>query len=339
MTIRVLHIGLGIRGRHWLDFVRDFPHTTTVACVEPAPEARALAAQALPGGVRVFEDVPSALSAVEADAALITSPSALHAEHGIAALEAGLAAMIEKPYTCTVAEALRVNAKSAETGRPVVVAENFRWVPAERTIKKLVAEGLIGAVRCATVIDRRRMPASSQGRWMETIEYPQLQEIAVHHFDSLRAFFGCDALDVTARAWNPPGTDYSHGSSTEAFLRMEGGLHVQYLGTLSSHKFSYRAWIEGDEGVLWTDRKRVWWRKKGARLFRPVRKVAVPAGDGAPYPREGTTSLLASLQLALEGGQPETSGSDNVRTIAMVEAGKRSDREGRTVPIEEVLSR
>jgi len=339
MTIRVLHIGLGIRGRHWLDFVRDSPLTTTVACVEPVAEARALAARALPGDARVFEDLPRALAEVEADAALITSPSALHAEHGIAALEAGLAAMIEKPYTCTVAEALRVNAKSEETGRPVLVAENFRWVPAERTVRKLVAEGLIGAVRCATVVDRRRMPASSQGKWMETIEYPQLQEIAVHHFDSLRAFLGRDALDVTARVWNPPGTDYGHGSSTEAFLQMEGGLHVQYLGTLSSHKFSYRAWIEGDEGVLWTDRKRVWWRRKGAKLFRPVRKVRVPAGDGAPYPREGTTSLLASLKLALGGGEPETSGRDNVRSIAMMEAGKRSDRERRTVSIEEVLPR
>ena len=30
---------------------------------------------------------------------------------------------------------------------------------------------------------------------MHTIEYPQLQEIAVHHFDSLRGFFQRDALE------------------------------------------------------------------------------------------------------------------------------------------------
>ena len=35
---------------------------------------------------------------------------------------------------------------------------------------------------------------------------------------------------------------------------------------------------------------------------------------------------------------PETNGEDNIWNVAMVEAGKRSDREGRTVPIAELYA-
>ncbi|MEE9145433.1 MAG: hypothetical protein V3U06_11770 [Candidatus Binatia bacterium] len=90
---------------------------------------------------------------------------------------------------------------------------------------------------------------------------------------------------------------------------MEGGLHVQYLGTLTSHRFSYSVWIEGEKGVLWTNRKFLLWRPRGKRLFWPVKLVKVPKGDEAPFPREGTTSLLNSLRDALlNGKKPETSG-------------------------------
>ena len=70
-----------------------------------------------------------------------------------------------------------------------------------------------------------------------------------------------------------------------------------------------------------------------------MRLVKTPPGDEAKYPREGTTSLLNSLRDAVEkGALPETNGEDNIWNVAMVEAGKRSDREGRTVPIVELYA-
>ena len=81
------------------------------------------------------------------------------------------------------------------------------------------------------------------------------------------------------------------------------------------------------------------WRTPGSRFFRPVRNVKVPKGDESPYPKGGTTSLLDGLRDAVAHGvEPATSGRDNVWNVAMVEAAKRSDREGRTVRIDEVVS-
>jgi hypothetical protein len=64
----------------------------------------------------------------------------------------------------------------------------------------------------------------------------------------------------------------------------------------------------------------------------------VPPGDEAKYPKGGTTSLLNSLRDAVLHGTPaETRGDDNIWNVAMVEAGKRSDQEGRTVALTEVF--
>ena len=84
--------------------------------------------------------------------------------------------------------------------------------------------------------------------------------------------------------------------------------------------------------------KLVFWRQRGKRFFKPVRLVKVPKGDGAKYPRGGTTALLDSLRDAVKEGKPaETRGEDNIWTLAMVEAAKISDRQRQVVSIDELL--
>ena len=340
MALRIMHIGVGIRGRHWLDYVKAYPDAESVACVDTDAQALERVKNTHgPDYCPCFIDLETALHTVTADAALIASPPFLHAEHAMKALAAGLVVMVEKPFTRTIEEAWRVIDCAEATGKAVIVAENFRFVPAERTVRKLVQDDLVGPITSVTFVDRRRMPSSTQGPWMAAMDYPQLQEIAVHHFDSLRSFFGCQPRSIAARVWNPPMSDYQHGACTEALIEMAGGVHVQYLGTLTSHRFAYSLWIEGERGVIWTNRKLVLWRPRGKRLFWPVRQVKVPKGDAAPYPKEGTTSLLNSLRDAVLHGQAaETSAQDNIWTIAMVEAGKRSAAEQRTVTIGDVLA-
>lgn len=338
MPIKIMHVGVGIRGRQWMEFIRNHPDTVSVACVDPDSRSLDEVRNKYGNHLQYFADLEEALQTVSADAALIASPSFLHAEHSIKSLEAGLAVLVEKPFTSTVKEANEVIRCAEAAAKPVLVAEQFRFVPAERTIRKLVSEGLVGEISHVLFIDRRRMPIHMQGPWVETLDCPQLQEIAVHHFDSLRSFFGRRPVNITARVWNPPWSDYRSGACTEALIEMEGGLHVQYLGTLTSHRFSYSVWIEGERGVLWTNRKFVLWRPRGKRLFWPVKLAKVPKGDEAPFPKEGTTTLLNSLRDAVHHEfKPETSGDDNIWTIAMVEAGLQSVAERRIVSIDEVL--
>lgn len=334
--VRVLQVGVGIRGTHWVEYVRDHPDTEGVAFVDTNSDSLAHAREIGGANARCFQDLDEAIDSVEADALLIATPSRFHAEHATRALEAGLAVMVEKPFAETVEDALAVLRAVEASGRPLLVAENYRYWPAERTVGKLLADGAIGRVDHATLTDRRNMPAHTEGPWLAEVEYAQLQEIAIHHFDSLRFMLGQQPREMAVRVWNPPKSDYRHGANTEALIQFESA-RVQYLGTLTSHRFAFSLWIEGEDGAIWTNRKYVFLRRGSGRLFRPVRNVAVPSGDGASYPKGGTTSLLNALRDAVEhGAMPETAGSDNIWNVAMVEAGKLADSERRTVAIEEV---
>ena len=104
-------------------------------------------------------------------------------------------------------------------------------------------------------------------------------------------------------------------------------------------RYEYSLCIEGENGCLWTDQKRVWWRKKGWRFFFPVKLVPVPKGDELPYPRAGTTSLLNQVRDAvLQNKEGETSGPDNFWTLAMVATAARSAEQARKVSVAEVVN-
>jgi predicted dehydrogenase len=336
VAIRLLQCGAGIRGNHWAQFVREHPDIECVALVDVDPAALdKVKAKVQSDACRYFADLDDALAQTDAEAALIVSPSALHASQAISCMEAGLTVMVEKPFGTSVAEAASVLEHARALNKQVIVAENYRFFPAERTVKKLLGERFLGALDNATLIDRRHMPSRTEGPWLAAIDYPQLQEVAIHHFDSLRSLFERPG-SITARVWNPPWSDYRHGANTEALIDF-GEVRVQYLGTMLSHRFGFSLWIEGERGVIWTNRKYVAWRPDGSRWFRPVRNVRVPAGDEKKYPQGGTTSLLNSLRDAVRDGTPaETRGEDNIWTVAMVEAAKLSDRERRTVAIADV---
>jgi len=331
MAIRIIHVGAGVRGRHWLDFVGAHPDATSVACVDT--DQRALEAARQNRTLAVFTDLRQAVRETGADAALIATPSPLHAQHTIDAVRHGLHVLVEKPFAMTVEEGEAVIDAAQTAGKQVVVAENYRFFPAERTVRRWIAEGKIGAPTTVTCIDRRAQPPSDLKPWAASMAHPQLVEIAVHHFDSFRYLLDLRPIRVAARTFNPPGSAYQTGAGTQATLEMERGVIVLYAGWLSSHRYEYELRVEGEQGSLWTDRKRVWWRARGARFFRPVRVDASP--DGHRYPRAGTTTLLDQFRDAvLAGRRPETSAHDNLWTIAMMDGAIRSAHDGHAVTID-----
>ncbi len=99
-------------------------------------------------GVPTYDDYQSLLAGGEVDAVVTTVPHYLHPEIGIAALQAGIHALVEKPagvYTRQVAE---LNAYAA--ARPELtfgIMFNQRNNPLYQRIKEIVDNGEIGAIR------------------------------------------------------------------------------------------------------------------------------------------------------------------------------------------------
>jgi predicted dehydrogenase len=340
VATKLIHVGVGVRGRHWLDIVTQHPDFVSAACVD-SDQGALDKARRHPGQQhgKFFSSLKEAVSNVQADAALIASPTSLHVQHTLAALDAGLAVMVEKPMATSLTDAATVIEAARTASLPVMVAENYRFSPAERTVRRLLAAKRAGRISSAVCIDRRDQPSSTQGVWVKGTDHPFLMEIAVHHFDSFRYLFNGQPASMFATSYNPSGSSYDRNAAAEALIELDGGFPIQYAGTMIANRYEFRLSIEGEIGDIWTDRHRVWWRPRGRRFFRPLALVPVPKGDELPYPKSGTVSLLNQFRDAIVHGQvPETSADDNLWTIAMVEASILSNQDGRRVRIDEVVT-
>ena len=216
-----------------------------------------------------------------------------------------------------------------------MVAENYRFFQAERTLRRFLDSGTAGTVRRAVCVDRRDQPSDTQGAWVKTMEQPFLTEIAVHHFDSFRYLFDRQPVSIWARTFNPDGSDYDQNGALETLLELDDGVLIQYSGSFIGSRYEYNLVIEADNGDIRTDRSRVWWRPKGQRRFTLIAPVSMPEGEALRYPEAGMLSILNQFRAAIDSGsEPETSGADNLWTLAMFAAALESIQSGRYVSIE-----
>lgn len=83
----------------------------------------------------------------EVDVFYNLGPNHVHAEPSIAALEAGVPVLCEKPLAPTMAEAAAMRDAAAATGVTAGAAFNYRFVPAIRYAKGLIEDGELGDIR------------------------------------------------------------------------------------------------------------------------------------------------------------------------------------------------
>lgn len=339
MKRRMIQIGLGGRGAHWLELLGPRADVEAVAYVD-ASATVIEQVKARPGFAdrRYFQSMEEALQSVPADFALIATPSFLHAQQTMQALDAGLAVLVEKPYGMNVAEASAVAARAKAVGRQVVIAENFRFFPAERTLRAFLDTGVTGRIGNVVVVDRRDQPSRSQGSWVQSMPHPFLTEIGVHHFDSFRFLVGSEPVSVLARSYNPKDSDYKHDGAAQALFEFANGATLQYSGTFCAPRYEYMMHIEAERGDVRTDRVQVWWRPRGASKFGLLPMQPLPAGETARYPLAGMQTIFEQFCATVDGtGVAETRGEDNLRTLAMLDAAILSVVEGRTVSMEEIV--
>ena len=83
----------------------------------------------------------------EVDVFYNLGPNHLHAEPSIAALEAGIPVLCEKPLGRTLEEAERMAAAADDAAVPTACAFNYRFVPAIRYARRLIEAGELGQIR------------------------------------------------------------------------------------------------------------------------------------------------------------------------------------------------
>jgi len=145
--IRVGLCGYGVAGAVFhAPLIASTPGLRLAAIVTGDPGRKEEARRAYPGARILARADELWENAGDLDLAVIATPNATHAELALSALDAGLAVVVDKPLAASAADARRVIDAAARLGRPLTVFQNRRWDGDFLTVRRLLADGTLGAV-------------------------------------------------------------------------------------------------------------------------------------------------------------------------------------------------
>jgi predicted dehydrogenase len=184
-------VGAGSIGQRHIEVAERSDRVDLVAVVEPDPGLRAaLAERGLPM-VADLSEVPAHVRA-----AVVATPTPAHAPAAQAALERGMAVLVEKPLTGTLAEGRALLAQAEALGLPLYCGHHRRCHPFSIAARDALAE--IGApVGVQALWSLRKHAAYYEPLWRRSPGAGPLMTNLSHELDLLAFFYG-EALEVTA---------------------------------------------------------------------------------------------------------------------------------------------
>lgn len=199
-TIGVGLIGTGYMGKcHALAWngvkpvFGDGPKVRLVHLAEVSAELAARRAEEF-GFERSTDDWRALIADPEVEVVSVTTPNAFHAEMAIAALEAGKHVWCEKPMAVQFADAQRMAAAAAASGKVTALGYNYIQNPVIRHIKTLVGEGAIGGVNHVRFEMDEDFMADPEALFYWKSEassgYGALDDFGVHPLSLMQFLFG-----------------------------------------------------------------------------------------------------------------------------------------------------
>lgn len=334
--LRLIQAGVGGMGRAWWNGpVRDSYDFDLVALVDIAPGPLAEAGDAL--GIasdRRFVSLEAALEQVQADAILTVTPPAIHVEHAQLAFSRGLHLLTEKPIAHDLPGALRMVEWARQANRQLLVAQNYRYSPVMQTLKHLIDFHPLGAFGHGHL--DFYIPADFSGTFRQTMLFPLLVDMAIHHLDLIRFITGSNIETVTAQSFNPPWSNFAHDAGLKLLMRLSDGSAFSYSGdwTANGRPTTWNGnWrLQFAEGSIHVEEDQI----TLARCGMWGKDVSIERIDIPPLEHAGQAALLKRFAEAIRTGRAaETSGEDNLWSFGAVMAGVRSACVGRLVAVGE----
>lgn len=337
--LRLIQCGVGGHGYGWVqNQTNQSPDFDLVAIVDVVDEQLNKVGEELhiPPEQR-FKSLENALKHVEADAILTVTPPIIHAQHAQLAFTHGLHVMTEKPIADTLENAKRMAKMAQQSSRQLVVSQNYRFSPPVQKLKQLLRDQTVGEFGHGHL--DFYIPADFTGSFRETMEFPLLVDMAIHHLDMIRCVTGRNITKVTAQSFRPPWSWYQHDPGLKMLLELEGGIPFSYsgdwsaLGRCTTWNGNWRLQCGAGSLHMENDKLLV------ARCQNWSKDLTVREVETTPLERAGAAATLHAFAEAIRTGQPaKTSGADNLHSFGAVMAGVTSARENRTVDVAELLN-
>lgn len=249
--------------------ILETPGLGLASVYDPSPESLDVFARSFPAvEVETFSN-RDAFFASGIDAVSVCSSAPAHPSNVRDCAAHGLPVLCEKPLAMNDADIAAMIAVMEEAHLPLVAAFCYRFSPVAQSIKRLVDEGAIGAVRSIRLIYNWSLfgkYTNDGGQWHENpyrvgrmLEGGPLVDCGVHHIDLARWWTGSEITDYKAHAsW----VDEEYESPSHVWLHADhaNGCHT---AVETSFAFTHTAKdavslftydIIGTNGVLRYDR-------------------------------------------------------------------------------------
>lgn len=334
---RAALVGCGFFARNHLNAWHDLSDRAQIVAVCDSIQARADSAALEFGIPAAYDDVTRMLAEVQPDFVDIVTTAPSHRAIVEACAGAGAAVIVQKPLSPGWADACALVTAMERAGLPLMVHENFRFQRPLRRARALIDEGRIGEPVWGRFTFRTGYDIYAGQPYLAEVERFILLDVGIHMLDVARVLLG-EAESVFCRSQTiRPGL---RGEDVATVLLGHSG------GRTSVVEMSYAAHpypdpfpqvvfeIEGTMGALRLD--------PGCRLnlttasetVHEIAEPAPPSWGSAPWivTQESVLAIQQHWLDRLDSGlTPATSGRDNLKTFALVEAAYLSARTGQTV--------
>jgi predicted dehydrogenase len=252
-------------------------------------------------------------------------------------LKHGCHVLSEKPMAISLTQGRALISLAAKANRTHAIIQNRRYIAGVRRIRRFLESGALGSV---TALHADFFVGAHFGGFREEMQSPLLLDMAIHTFDAARFMANQAPLAVYCQESNPKGSWFRHGAAAIALFELSGDVTFTYRGSWCAEGANTSwegAWrIIGESGTLLWDgangfEARVVAASSG--FLRDVRSVEVPEAPDAAQ-THGHASVIADFIESIEAKRaPETSGADNINSLAMALAAIESARTRQRVEI------
>jgi UDP-N-acetyl-2-amino-2-deoxyglucuronate dehydrogenase len=356
--LRFAILGPGMVGEVHAAALARIPDARLAAVAGSTPGSPQAARLAAAHGARPAAGIADLLADDSLDVVIVCTPHPLHAAQAIAAAQAGMHVVVEKPMALTAADCSAM-IEAADASKVILsVISQRRWYPAARRVKAAIDDGRIGAPGLATVevLGWRSPEYYALNPWRGTREGEGggvLVNQAVHQLDLACWFLG-PAAEVDGWTANLNHPEIEVEDTAVAVVRFANGVLASVVASNSQRPGLHaRIHVHGRNGAsvgVETDRGSSF--VAGLSLPSEPRNDlwSIPGEEGEPerWVAEDRAALAGvdvathhhELQLRdivgaiREGRRPAVDGADGRSTVALMAAIATASRTGGRVQIE-----
>jgi len=252
--LRIGIIGTGAIADAHIRGWRAFPDDARIVAVADVVPGRAAAkaADAGLGDVSIYEDTDAMLREERLDIVSVVTPPSTHAGVTIAALDAGVHVLVEKPMAPSLEQCDAMLAAQRRSGKVLSVVAQNRFRDDTATLKAVLDSGLIGSVSHVRVDSAwwRGVPyydLAWRGTWEQEGGGCTLNH-AIHHVDLLLWLMGRPS-EVTAMLTNAQHDNSAVEDLSVAVLRYERAL-AQLTSSVVHHGEEQTIVVQGADASV-----------------------------------------------------------------------------------------